>query len=458
MNKLGVFNTDLLASGIFPDVEGQSAPLWTDALNVYPDARGLKAIPGATLLSTFAETITEIKQNSVNGLQRAYIGGLTKAWYYTPSTQVEIANSLISTLRTRIETWGSWAVINNGQERPRLWKNTGTAGVMSYTPFTTAQHMKKFKIHMLAANTSNDANFLEWCSGDNIEDWNAANPGNTAGNLFVRDLDGPILGMFNLGQNLAMYANETLAVVSYLGNAFVLGAIPTVRGIGVWGGEAAVDLGGMNFGFGPQGLFKTDGNTFDYIGVDRVMNAVNNSIDKTRREETYVWHNEILRMVEFVFPDLSGNWQRYGYDYSRNEFWRFDKKLTRADERQVFNFALGAIDNVLVNLNTGTDWNGGAIAGFAQSKPNDLGDENRAKTINAVRVKGTLGTGLTLKVEALETPTSAGYTAYNAVVAYDNWFNAEAPYFKYRLSFATATSPFLINEIETLGVTTGLTG
>lgn len=457
MKPLKNYPTELLQSGVFKDLDPMAAPLWIDSENVYPTDRGIAPIPGAELLHVIPETITGLNQASVNGLSRAYIGGLTKGWMYQSGALSEIANSLISNNRNRIETWGSWALFNNGQERPRLWKNTGIALAMGSTPFTWAKHIKRFKTHMLAANTSTDPNNLEWCSSDDIEDWDSTNPENTAGNLTIRDLDGPILGTFSLGQNISLYANETLVTVSYLGNAFVLGAIPTVRGIGVWGGEAVCDLGGFNFGFGPQGLFRTDGSTFNLIGTDRVHKYVDETIDEDRREETNVWHNEHLKLIEFCFFDQNGDHVRLGYDYLRNGFWPFNKKLQRAIERQMFAFAIGGIDDQLVCVNKGNTWNGEAIAGYIQSKPDDLGSEDRAKTVNHLRLNGTK-TGLSVKVEALETPTSVGYTALDAAAAFDNWFNAEALYFKTRLYFSTTLTPFEIVSADFNGTVTGRIG
>lgn len=453
MEPLKKYDTEILQSGLFKDLKPIASPLWADGQNVYPTDRGLKPIPGATSLWDFSQPITGLAQASVAGITRAYVGLQTEAWYYIPSTAIQIGTSFASSNRLRAETWGTWALFNNGLERPRLWKNTGVAVAMPSTPFFTAQHMKRFKVHMLAANTSNDPNNLEWCSKDDIETWTPL-PENTAGNITIRDLDGPILGMFNMGQNISLYANETLVTVSYLGNAFVIGALPTVRGIGVWGGEAACDLEGTNFGFGPQGIFKTDGGSFNFLDDDRVRKYVRENFDESRREEAQCWHNEVLKMIEYSYYDLGGTSRRIAYDYKRNTFWEFTKKLTRAIERQMFAYAVGSIDAKLVSVNTGTSWAGDPIAGYVQSKPEDFGLPNRAKMVSHVFAEGDVS-GLSLLVEAMENQETPNYTAFDAVMAADNWFAAEAMYFRFRLYFSTALVPFEISGLLFNGKATG---
>lgn len=456
MDKLAQYGSKQLQTGFAPDVSNDQVPLWRDTMNVYSTKQGLAPMPGAELLASFTEPISGLNQASVNGNARIYVGGRSKAWYWTPSFIEQIADSLVETNRTRIETFGTWAIINNGVEYWRLWKNSGRALPMLNTGFTHAKHCKRFFTFLLAANTSVDQAQLAWCSSDNVENWTAV-PENTAGDLFIRDLDGPIMAVQKIGNNLAAYSNETLVLVTYLGNSFVIGAQATVRGIGVWGGESVCHISGYNFGFGPQGIFRTDGATFDLLDVDRVRGYTGDTLDESQRELAYAWFNEVTHLIEFCYLNLEGTWTKLQYDPKRDSFWPSNLQQQFAIERQVFAYPLAALGQDLLCLGKGTTWNSAAISGFAETKDDDFGVPSKAKTLERLRIDGEGLDNLTVKITATSEKGETPWTVLEELGATVHYPVADAEFYKTRLSFDSG-DPFLVSDLEFSGFGTGNKG
>ena len=85
-----------------------------------------------------------------------------------------------------------------------------------------------------------------WCSADGLDDW-VASATNTAGSLLIREATGEIMCVTQLGNNLAVYTQNQMFIVSYVGLPNIIGYKPALdSGVGAVSPSSVVSVGRMN--------------------------------------------------------------------------------------------------------------------------------------------------------------------------------------------------------------------
>lgn len=480
MEKLLEVDVETLQSGVFPDLDEVVSPFWRDARNVIPHDAGLQPYPGCkAILNIDLPEVTCIAQAHVGVERRLYFTSFTYAWVLKlTDSQMEAEvfsvpfeniffNCLDHSVHN-IEIWGSWAIINSGHGRPVVWRNDGQhfdANDRLPTPFKWAKVLKRFGPTLIAMNTAERKigdltegghNWIEWCHDDDVFQWEPTAE-NTAGNLTLRDLDGPINCACPIGDNLAIYSNETMGLLSRVGAGFVFGAKEVLRGIGAWGPRAVCEFNGKNYGFGPQGLFMTDGVGFEHIEHNKVEHWIEDRIDKVRAKDwAYCWNNLDLHLFEFRFPDKYFNWYGVLYDPATRQFWPTDLPLHYAIPHASFSYPIGAIRSGIFRLNKGSRWiNNSQMSGYLQSKPLGGVERGRAKQVDMVEILGERGE-LNFEATALfGGPDAPGELMLSAPAVRENWLNFESDYASFRLSWDSTDDPFQISALPVWGQLTG---
>lgn len=452
---------DSLLTGVFPDLDEVGQPVWMDARNVYPNSNMLKPIPGMEEVHEFDEPVRGIGQAFVSPQKRIYVALPTEAYEWHNGAATKIAEGM-SDSNHRIETWGTWAIINPAIERPWLWKNAGLAAIMD-VPWRWAKHLTKRGPHLLAINTSEytingvtggGPSSFSWCSADQLEEWDITDPALTAGELTLRDLDGEIKAAVKVGNNHAFYSNETLALTQYIAGQFIFGSEPVLSGIGAYGYDSVCAAAERNYGLGPQGPFETNGLSFRYLGPQWVRKFILDNIDPLQADKCCTFYNEILAMVEFRFPTVDGT-LCVAWDLVADKPYIFDTPLEHALERSVFDYPIGCAGNKIGYVSKGTQWLGDPVAGFLQSKPTDCGIPYQSKTFSVIQLEGVL-TGLILSAQAKQFPKDSGWVALPpAAAARLNYPNTDAEYLSLRLEFES-NQGFEISAIRGYGPKTGV--
>jgi len=384
---------EAMGSGVLPDAMNEETPIWSVLNNVVIEAAGIGRPLGAQRIESVSEDITHIVQQTITGVgPRAFIAGQTAIWEYN-GTAVSLVNIPFTVGgQPMLETWGDWTLGTNNKEKPKVRKKTGDFIDLPGINFLTCRQLIRRQPYVLALNTNIGATEVKWCSASNVELWAPA-PENSAGDFVIRDIAGEIKGGCQLGDAIAIYSDEAVTIASYVGLPYVFSFSTTLSGIGIYGPKSVCVVGRKNYGIGPQGIFVTDGYSFELLGDDNFRKWLKRSVDETRWHEITVWHNEFTNTIEFRFPNKAsaGTYVALYWKLDANKFTTGDLRVNAAVEREVFKFPLLGIGQSICTLTRDVvTWDGVPFDSKAQTKWMDCGSVDVDKFIDHVFLNGQI--------------------------------------------------------------------
>ncbi len=389
-------------SGVVKGANALDVPLWSDARNVLFRNGGPEKIGG------WVGVVGVSGAGAVRGMdalqdeaavQRLFFGDASRLWMWVPGTVSELADGLtghVDETPTRDATvwsfarFGNWMICANGVDPVRVWRDGGTSEVLAGTTFTRAEIVRASRSFVLAFNTSNGAGYVEWCSGDDPEDWTPAS-GNSAGNLQVRDLNGPIKAVVPLGEQFLILGKNQAFLLSFVDAPLIWAYQPALQGIGAVGKAAAVEANRIAYGLGEMGFWATDGVTFRLIGTTAILEWLKTVWDGTQLSKVAATYDSSTETVIWSIPTASGGgeptvsvaytipggaWSVLGFGRSA---W--------VPQLGVFKQPWGASGGTLHAHNVGHDAGGAALAAHAQTRPLDLGAPRAWKYLEAVEIQ-----------------------------------------------------------------------
>ena len=233
---------------------------------------------------------------------------------------------------------------------------------------------------------------FSWCSADDLDDW-VGSATNTAGNLQIREATGEIRCVAQLGNNLAVYTQNQMFVVSYIGLPNIFGYKPALDGVvGAVSPSSVVSVGRMNYGLSRDGFFVTDGASSKMIGRDSGMNRFfRENASFTELGQVYAFDNSKENEVVWGVPLGSAKiTKEIYYNYKTNQWGMRDSNISAYHDRGIFNEALSADTSKFYFEGTVAALADPAV--LAETKAHDLNNADRIKEITALRV-GKEGTG-----------------------------------------------------------------
>ena len=390
--------------GFYPDAVPSESFLWKDAQNV--EFSGGRILSGGARALALSAGVSPIRGfgaiRTQAGAQDLYFGTLTNLYRSVALSAPASVGSGFTTPQHetvsapaghwKFATWGEWMLASNGANPVQVRKASGNfvplqQGGTDPLPFGWARLIARLGPHIVVANLPSGPNDIRWCSDDNIEDW-AVLETNTAGDLHVRDADSEFIAMEPLGDRLALYTRESMYVLSYLGAPLVFGILPVLSGFGPWGPSSVVSIGREHFGWGPGGVWHTDGSQFSWIDDGSVKEFLTGQLFKAQASKIVGYHNEPRHRIEWYYPSTATgeNDRGIAYDYLHKAWSRVDVGYSAVLERGVFQYPFGAVGSSINSENAGTP--SGALL---LSKPVDFGEVTAGKFISQVRI-GYVGT------------------------------------------------------------------
>ena len=262
-------------------------------------------------------------------------------------------------------------------------------------PFTRVKAVDKSGPHILAINydksNSEHPYDVAWCSADDPDTW-VASASNSAGSLTLREASSPLRCIVPLGENKAIYTDDQMFILSYLGSPFYFGyQTAMTSGVGAVSAKAVVSVDRLNYGLSRRGLFETDGNSVKRIGdAEGINRYITQNIAEGVLEKVIAYHNKESNEVIWSLPIASTNINtEIAYNYSTGVFTKRTAANTAALESGVFSHVITADASSSIFLEDGT---ASPHKTFALSKPHDLEDPYAIKEITSVRV-GKVGSG-----------------------------------------------------------------
>lgn len=444
-----------LESGIFPGVDKLSAPFWADGENIEFRQGGVVSSKGYQGLATLPGEVNEMAQAFHNGDQRLYAAVGNGVYMRSSLTGLSSLGSFPTQGFPQFETFGSFLLATNYADPPMYWKNTGSLVAIADLPFTTAKIFHRRDNHVIAFNTSNGQNAYEWSSASDVDDWEPLSS-NSAGNNWLRDLDSEIICAVDIGSRVAVYSRETMGLIQFIGQPDVFAHTPAINGVGAVGARSVVQVGPRNIGLNRQGVFVTDGVSFDYVDEPAIHEFLMADVDFSLGEEIRGYHNEDLSSVIWFYTPLSGGRAGVGYNYKKGTFTKYRQSVEVALERQVFSTPVAGIGPLLAQLNVGHSANGATLTKWVRTKPMSAQDASFWKTWSHLKTVGAFQNA-TVKIGVVDNPNDEAITWIDEqTLAFENWFDRDSVFLILEFRAEGLDSRFQISQLQLHGVVTGM--
>jgi hypothetical protein len=306
----------IIGSGVFPDFDSQAAPLYKNAKNMLFRENKVTPFPGGVQFVQTDETdaIIGLEQLSVANVKSIFWGTESKlrAWQEdTGAVSTEGTGYSLDAAAGdawRIVPWGNGALAVSGTSAGLLeWNNWaasagGWSAVSDFnTEWTSAYELIRFKEYAIALNLDSLRDGLAWCDTGDATTW-AATATNNAGSIRVRDLECSIYGARLLRDSVVFFSLDSMYALQVINSRKVFGIQRLLTGIGTRGKFAITAAKGQIFGWGPKGLWVTDGVTYDYIHTPAVKQFLLTDLNEDYANRILCYHDNRIESVVFFYP------------------------------------------------------------------------------------------------------------------------------------------------------------
>lgn len=296
---------DNLAIGLTPDLPDQTPDLWENGRNVLFVDKELRPLPGQISLFNTGLQVNAVCQ--INDL--VFLGTSTSVLVYSISANrvynvtspVDHGNGQWS-----FAPYGNWMIGSHGGY-VYIWKpddeddeTLPTFSLIADAP-TEIKFLLKLKNFVLAVGNQ----YIYWCNDDNPEEWTPEQD-NLAGYLFIRDIESNLVGGAS-NEDIALIASEKEVIkLTYIGTPYVFGYKKVFEGPGCWNSKSITVVNNTFFGFGPNGIWASNGNSFSYIDKGAVCDTIDNEFALTKSSFAFAGAWNIIQHVFFFVPLLNG--------------------------------------------------------------------------------------------------------------------------------------------------------
>lgn len=324
----------LVSSGLAPDRHPIMQPLWESCANVrFYQGKVRRLLPASLmfplrLLTSSAKIRGLHQQQNSDGVRWTWVaavdtGALYVQRWYGPDAEPIVNGeagyalhdtSLAKATQVDFVQWGDWTLFNAGRGviKPKRWDGAAVADIPN-APAGVAMMKKQNQLMLIGTGTAMRG--VAWSDADDITVW-APTAENLAGSLTIEELRTPIRGAARLGQNVAVYTEDQMALVYWIGAPFYFGQRVALDGIGVTGKKAVCSDGRLNYGMSRNGAWQADGNEFRYIDHGVLSDYLQREVNWSQSGKIVVARNDVTRCIEFHFPK--------GTSQENNEAWSFD--------------------------------------------------------------------------------------------------------------------------------------
>lgn len=307
----------LVSSGLVPDVQDSVKPLWQTGIGVqFVNGKVVRKREPKLLLRGPSASICGIGQQRLSNSQQVlwFVAG-TEVWRWDKFSYAEILDviSLDAQRGPFVDFlfYGNWTFINTGIGTITRHSETGL-DTFPEMPSNVAVLLKHLSF-LMALGTGNRGVAISWSDANAVDKWVPA-AANSAGDLFFEELEDRIVAGAPIGDDIACYSANQLAVATFIGDPFYFGKRKLLSGIGAVGKKAVTSVANLNYGVSRNGCWMTDGSQYQYIDEGKLNRYFQDKVDWERAAQIVVSRNELLRTIEFFFPLRDDTFEGWGYD------------------------------------------------------------------------------------------------------------------------------------------------
>jgi hypothetical protein len=223
-----------LGQGVMPDEHPDNQIIWEDARNCTITTSGVRKKRGWKKAASTAIPLARGMEQTLSNLgnSRFLYTGTTEAlygwrgpgedWVNLSRTAGYSGNVDQPATHWSMLEWGNWCLASNGQDMLQLFRHgqddrfkdlDDATGYNADDPPLYAKIIKKLGPHVIAFNTDEGGDAYEWCDTDDLSVWIPSSI-NAAGGNIIRDFDSDIVACENLGERIAIYGVDRMAVMS----------------------------------------------------------------------------------------------------------------------------------------------------------------------------------------------------------------------------------------------------
>lgn len=312
-------------------------------------------------------------------------GASTTAVDWTGDT----SDSIQSTVILGLDSGGSlaqWIIITNNKDTPRFWNGAGEFEDWSgthndYPSFARCQAIGQFYDRIVMANvtgSSTEEKRIAWTAAGELTDFTSSGSGN---NLLTGS-SGAIVRILPLADRLAIYSEDSISTMSYLGgDNLVFGFETLVKETRLLSPKSIVNIGQAH-------LFMSQENVYAYDGT-RVAVPVGDAIHRTLRDQIYLEGKE-RAMAFHDFPKGHVYWL-IPVSETENEIFLMEYDLSNIRRSKWTRLDFGDNVSTLGNFsrNSSILWNSSAYDGVKWNELSMRWDEGSVRNQFPVKVFGT---------------------------------------------------------------------
>lgn len=349
-------------TGFAPDVDPTQPGVITDCINMVPSMRGMKAagagadigvgavtddpLDVATLMQldgsarTFAGCLTAIYEN-VSGLWTdvSKVGGYTNtatSWCFAQFGNVSLATNYINPVQ--FTTTGDFADLTGSPPKAKIVETAaGFVLLFSYN------------------DGVNEVEDGWWCSG--LYDHTAwtPSPSTQAANGRLFDTQGEITAARRLGSAIAVYKENSVYLGQYIGTPIIWAWNLVASSIGAYSQGSVIDVSGVNYFLGPDGLFMFDGSRPVPIGAVEVRQWLKDNINPAHTDKIVSGYDEQNSLIYWFFPSRLSTGtcdEAIVYNTVSGKFGRMTKNIISIIDYTAPNLTWGGVGSLA------SDWSG----------------------------------------------------------------------------------------------------
>jgi len=197
-----------------------------------------------------------------------------------------------------------------------------------------------------------------------------------------------------------VYSAESSALITHRGAPFIFGYRHALSGIGAISKHSIIPVGRRHYGWGPDGIFQTDGTSFQFIDTP-VRQWIRDNLNTNQSSKIWGYHEESDTEVIWDLPTGANTEpsESIGFNYTNGAWSHYDYARTASIPRAVWGGSVRATaDGGVFVHGSGVNANGAALAASIRTKP--FGDGLSWQYFDAVllKIKNLAGTGVQARI------------------------------------------------------------
>lgn len=333
------FSDVVIASGLFDEHAGlfdSASGLFDSSVNYFPVAAGsadpVKGITqqrmrdGTPIIIWGSDAAlfrsTDVAQADVTNSGGAYTG-------------LDLANEVNTSSRWSFTAFGDWTFATNGRDPLQVLKGKAATNFIDAVgfPVDTCQIVRTLGPHVIGFNCTGtyapttgttDQNQAIWCAEDDVEEWDPT-VNATAGELTMRDINGPIVAVEKIGDALALYSEHDMHLFRY-GGDFLFTSKPAVAGLRAVSKDSVAVLGAVNFVLNNMGIWMTDGTQAVPKAYPRFGDWLERNVDWTQQSRICNLTDQSRNVIKWVLPMVDGTIKTLVYSAAADSILGFESR------------------------------------------------------------------------------------------------------------------------------------